>query len=109
VNVNVTAERIYFSASIQARLQTFQPQDAMYDGRIGQALPGEPHRLSPAKYRSHGIASAHFACDAMQPKRGLLRIHHLPDPKAGGGHHEAAAELIMGKRRGRPRLARALP
>lgn len=39
VNVDVTPEGIHVTAAIEARLQSLQPEDAVGDGRPGQAAP----------------------------------------------------------------------
>ncbi len=46
VQIDVAAARVHIAATIVACLQPFEPKDAVHDGGIGPALPGEADGLA---------------------------------------------------------------
>src|SRR4051794_2555519 len=77
VDVNVARQCIDVSATIELRLQPFQPENAMSDRRLTLSAPGVTNHFAALEHRTHGPAAAHFSCDAMQTKRRAIRIHFL--------------------------------
>ena len=66
VDVNVTPKGIHLAASIEARLQTFQPQDAVDDGRIRVSVPLQSNWLSTSEDCADERAAANFPGNAME-------------------------------------------
>ena len=82
MDVNVAGVGIHVAAAIEARLQTFQPQDAMGDGQTRCALPSQADGFAVAKHGADGMARANLFGDAMQAQRSHVRISELAGAKS---------------------------
>ena len=70
VNVNVAVVRIHFAAAIEARFETFEPQNARGDFAVRKfRLRRVTDDFARLENRSRRFARADFFRDAMQPKR----------------------------------------
>src|ERR1043165_3044845 len=98
MNINIAAESIDLPPAVAARLQPFQPKDAMHNRRIRQPLPGKPGHLPVAENGADRMPSTNFARHTMQPAWSLLGIDYLPDPIGGGRNQIFFAQAVLRKR-----------
>jgi hypothetical protein len=107
MNVDVTLERIDNAAAIKARLQSFQPQNAMHDHTIRQAPPGKPNWLAAAENCTDGLPTANLLGNSVEAERGSVRVRTLADSKLGRRDEVAIDQSEIPK--GRPPITRAAP
>src|SRR5471032_801044 len=103
VDVNVTRVRIHVDAAIesfvQARFETFEPQDARGDLGVRKfRLRRVADDLARFENRSRPLARADFFRDAMQSERRAIRAFRLPDAETRSGAGEFFCEFVLLKK-----------
>src|SRR5437867_11576808 len=56
MDVDIAIEGVHIPAAVRARLQAFQPKDAMHNRSIRQPLPGQTDWFATAKDRADGMS-----------------------------------------------------
>src|SRR6266851_9228070 len=105
VQIDVAAARVHIAAAIVSCLQSFQPKDAMHDGGIRPALPGEADGLALFKDRADRMPGADFLSDTVKAQWCSIGIHGLADPE-GGSRDAIALAKSECRKPGAIRLAR---
>ena len=86
VDVNVARVRIHVAATVESRLQPFQPHNARGDFGVRKfRLRHVADDFARFENRSRRFTRADFFRDAMQSQRRAIRAFRLPDAKARRG------------------------
>ncbi len=105
MDVDEAAAGIDVTPLVESRFQAIEPEDAMGDGGLGQAVPGETDGHTGAEGGSHGPALTDFGTDSVKAEGGALGIADLADAESGRGSREAPVKAVSvrGQRRGERR------
>lgn len=96
VNVNVASARIHIATAVEARFETFQPENAAGDFGVRKfRLRGVADGFARFENRSRRCASADFFRDSMQSQRRAIRAFRLPDAETRGGAGKFFDEFIF--------------
>ena len=107
VDVNITSVCVHVAASVEARFQALQPENAMRDHGRWPSFPRETDHLTSAEHSADRPAGTDLLSDTMQPKWSLVRTFMLADAKARCGNDVApAAQVFMKSNRPRTRSTR---
>lgn len=72
VDVDVAGVRIHVTTTVEARFQSFQPENARGDFSVRQAFPGVADGPAAFENRSGRPAAADFFHNAMQSERRAI-------------------------------------
>ena len=107
VNVNIAFVGIDISATIESRLQTFQPENPVCDRRKGLPIPGVASEVATFENRSDRPAAAGFFRDAMKSAWRHVRAGNFANSETRSGAAICFQQMVVWKARFR-KLAKAL-
>src|ERR1043166_339083 len=109
VDVNIPRKSIDGPTAVEARLQSFKPQDAIGDRRAGTPGPCVTNHFSAFENCADRPAATAFLRHAMEPKRRAVGIHRLPGAEARRRDAKCFVDQSIRRREVRHRLHKLHP